>query len=567
MPKISKKPVYPQDTNVTMGDYLIGTNVNTSNLRTQTYSVESLINLANEVVGNSTSSYKFSIDPLVTHLEQGFFTSENNKKNPLEVTKLSFNRLTVQGINASSAFIFLVQSGFFTIKLKNVSDLNNIIYLAPSNLVQGTNFVTFNIANFASNGLLVDGDTYFLDYALKTAESINQDNKIKPIYVFMPESISFGDSEATYINSLINFEVKDFEIPLFIITQDASVSSSTFFTAFPAIRKYFLKEKGKGFYGNGGIQLTMSDLELVYEKFATVEEVINLPTTQFINIGDIGVSEIQDVVNLDNGYLIQEQSVGYRIFATIVNGTSVNYLFLAPGGIYGINLLQTVAADFQIFGDENAIVQINDTTPSLTEVYSSQKVEEELDLIAGEILAKQNTPRLVDTDTTALNNEILHVTDDATITDVVGAVAGNFYEVRVLGGVATVGSVAYQSGNIIKRSFNGTDWISRVYMNKAIIDLTYQVLDSDFLINANTVLSAIHNGKTLYVEGFCTITIPATLPADFKCCFKTKLGAQITWAITAPFVYAYGTPTATPELRDALITRELNTNNIYLTTN
>jgi hypothetical protein len=181
----------------------------------------------------------------------------------------------------------------------------------------------------------------------------DQDNKIKPIYAFMPEAIDISDSEATYINALANFEIKDFEIPLFVIVQDASVSGSTFFTAFPAIRKYFLKEKGKGFYGQGGVQLTMLDLELVYEKFASVEEVINLPTTQFINIGDIGVGEIQDVVNLDSGYLIQEQSVGYRIFTTIVNGTSVNYLFLAPGGSYGIDLLQTVAADFEAFGESN----------------------------------------------------------------------------------------------------------------------------------------------------------------------------------------------------------------------
>ena len=210
---------------------------------------------------------------------------------------------------------------------------------------------------------------------------------------------------------------------------------------------------------------------------------------------------------------------------------------------------------------------INDTTPSLIEVYSSQKVEDELDLIAVEILLKQNIPRLVNANTTALNNEILHVTADATITDVVNPIAGNFYEVCVLGGVAIVGGVDYSAGNIIKRSFNGIDWISRVYINKAIIDSTYQVLDSDFLITSNTIISSIHNGKTLYVEGFRTITIPSTLPNDFKCCFKTKLGGQITWAITAPFAYAYGTPTATVQNRDALITRELGTNNIYITTN
>ena len=105
---------------------------------------------------------------------------------------------------------------------------------------------------------------------------------------------------------------------------------------------------------------------------------------------------------------------------------------------------------------------INDTTPSLIEVYSSQKVEDELDLIAVEILLKQNIPRLVDANTTALNNEILHVTADATITDVVDAIAGNFFTVRVLSGVATVGGVAYGVGTLITRNYNGTSWTSQV---------------------------------------------------------------------------------------------------------
>jgi hypothetical protein len=115
------------------------------------------------------------------------------------------------------------------------------------------------------------------------------------------------------------------------------------------------------------------------------------------------------------------------------NGIEKNYLFLAPGGTYGINLLQTVAADFQIFGGAGT-----------------------------DISGKQNTPRLVDTDTTALNNEILHVTADATITDIVDPVAGNFFTVRVLGGVATVGGVAYGVGTLITRNYNGTIWTSQV---------------------------------------------------------------------------------------------------------
>lgn len=93
-----------------------------------------------------------------------------------------------------------------------------------------------------------------------------------------------------------------------------------------------------------------------------------------------------------------------------------------------------------------------------------------------------------------------------------------------------------------------------------------QQKDKDFLITTNTPISELHNGCTLYVQNAVIITVPSTLPSDFKCCFKTKIGGQITWAITSPFTWYLGTPTIMYEKADALLTRELGTNNIYLTT-
>jgi len=75
--------------------------------------------------------------------------------------------------------------------------------------------------------------------------------------------------------------------------------------------------------------------------------------TQIINVGSIGNVPIQDVVNLDDGYVIQGQELGIRLVTSNDNGVAKNYLFLAPGGTYGINLLQTVAADFEAFGESN----------------------------------------------------------------------------------------------------------------------------------------------------------------------------------------------------------------------
>jgi hypothetical protein len=179
----------------------------------------------------------------------------------------------------------------------------------------------------------------------------DQDNKIKPIYVFMPEAIDISDSEATYINALANFEIKDFEIPLFVIVQDAIVSGGTFFPAFPGIRKYFLKEKGKGFYGQGGVQLTMLDLELVYEKFASVQEVINLPTTQTINLGVINGSISDALLILNPVITVQEQSAGYRLVKATIGGIDKEFLYTGLGGLSSSLIITD--ANFQLFGESN----------------------------------------------------------------------------------------------------------------------------------------------------------------------------------------------------------------------
>jgi len=92
-----------------------------------------------------------------------------------------------------------------------------------------------------------------------------------------------------------------------------------------------------------------------------------------------------------------------------------------------------------------------------------------VDAVNAVLGVKQNIPRLVSASTTALNNEILHVTADATITDVVGDVAGNFFTVRVLGGIATVGGVAYGVGTLITRNYDGTVWGSQVSAGSSVV--------------------------------------------------------------------------------------------------
>jgi len=84
----------------------------------------------------------------------------------------------------------------------------------------------------------------------------------------------------------------------------------------------------------------------------------------------------------------------------------------------------------------------------------------------------QTTLRIVNANTTALNNEILHVTANATITDIVGAVAGDVYKVVVINGLATVGGQIYGKGETIERYFDGTIYITTLPNGQKYIDVT-----------------------------------------------------------------------------------------------
>jgi hypothetical protein len=239
-----------------------------------------------------------------------------------------------------------------------------------------------------------------------------------------------------------------------------------------------------------------------------------LATTQIINVGSIGNVPIQDVVNLDDGYVIQGQELGIRLVTSNDNGVAKNYLFLAPGGTYGIDLLQTVAADFQIFGGAST-----------------------------DISGKQNIPRLVDADTTALNNEILHVTADATITDVVGAVAGDVYKVIVINGLAIIGGQIYGKGETIERYFDGTIYLTNLPNGQKYIDVT-----------ANATVTNDWYLAVVRIKATSTITIPSGLNRRIAfTCFAYP-------TITATFVAGAGETVTSAK---GLVLKNGTTNSVF----
>ncbi len=71
-------------------------------------------------------------------------------------------------------------------------------------------------------------------------------------------------------------------------------------------------------------------------------------------------------------------------------------------------------------------------------------------------------------------------------------------------------------------------------------------------------------GRIIFFSGVGTLTVPATLPADFSFQGLTKTGCTVTMAIIPPKAWATGTPTQIPPLTTFFVAQEGNTNAIYL---
>ena len=75
---------------------------------------------------------------------------------------------------------------------------------------------------------------------------------------------------------------------------------------------------------------------------------------------------------------------------------------------------------------------------------------------------------------------------------------------------------------------------------------------------------AIIGGKTVLFTTSCTITVPASLIESFVFNGVTLLGVNVTWLITAPHTWLFGTPSVTTEKQIFTFTKRGNSNSVLL---
>ncbi|MFY0483068.1 hypothetical protein ACI6PS_10710 [Flavobacterium sp. PLA-1-15] len=144
----------------------------------------------------------------------------------------------------------------------------------------------------------------------------------------------------------------------YIITANPQFSPSVEGYVAP-IFKYKLVNLGKNktgeHYGFEGIQLTADNLELIYSNEAAVNDFLDNPSTQLVDLGwDITGTTISSFINnLQESIALLDQEDGYVIVKVKDNDEPKTYLFIGQGGSYGMFDRQAQEASFVLLNQTN----------------------------------------------------------------------------------------------------------------------------------------------------------------------------------------------------------------------
>lgn len=169
MPKVSNKDIYAQDPSLDMEDYLLGTNNNTTNKKTQTYSLGSIFSLFYNFLGYNAFLFTTDTDTYPIASPGCFFAFDEHDEitnDFQQARKLTFSSNDTYNFNVTEYLQMLVDSDKFLFKLINLEDKNNFIFLKPSNFTLSNTSTSFDvnieIQYGLSNGNFVNYKKYLL---------------------------------------------------------------------------------------------------------------------------------------------------------------------------------------------------------------------------------------------------------------------------------------------------------------------------------------------------------------------------------------------------------------------
>lgn len=196
--------------------------------------------------------------------------------------------------------------------------------------------------NNISNEILVRNTTTGRIEKTSKQSLVNQDNIFLVKSAILPDDTPSNAEILSTINTLPAYTVSETNNVIFSLSYHGESGELYLF-------KFILVNKGKSVYGFANIQCDLNDIELVYHGKASQQDILEIPSTEIFNYGNI-TGTISNWVNSQEAILIQSQGDGYTIINATISGVAHSWLFTGTGGKYGIGFEQTNDLDFQLFG-------------------------------------------------------------------------------------------------------------------------------------------------------------------------------------------------------------------------
>lgn len=185
------------------------------------------------------------------------------------------------------------------------------------------------------------------------SSSVNQDNIDVKKYVTLNQIgiSSIAKRLRAFLNANIPFEVLETQ-SLWVFANIVDDNNNIL-----EVKKFKVFTKGKGTYGLDNLQFANSDFEEISTQIVTISDIENNPLTQVVTIEDLDGLNVSDYFNQMEPLELQDLSTAPRLIKT----PTADYLFLAVGGIYGVDELQTTMSDFQLLDENSGDIEIKIT--------------------------------------------------------------------------------------------------------------------------------------------------------------------------------------------------------------
>lgn len=204
MTKIKNTEAYPLKIPVAT-DTIVGSDSENDG-KTVSFQFDSFVDFVNSINGNEVISYTFATSP-VPDLDEngyGYFLSENNITNPINVISLNISKKTKSSFDLTQLYQFIkTNSNDFVLNIRNTADPNNFVYFEISDVQEEDFQFVFTVSTTLDKclGALINKAIYSLSFL--TAAGGNQDLQ----ETMENGSIATGISTPIYIQSTENIEI------------------------------------------------------------------------------------------------------------------------------------------------------------------------------------------------------------------------------------------------------------------------------------------------------------------------------------------------------------------------